>query len=102
MSMRITTDIHGRLQIINIVGFLSVPILGYFDKTLLGLGIALTLSGIIFFAAFAYKTKSLHFDWTSQKIFSWLFEDYADRAANLCCGTFVLILGLVVLNHELG
>ena len=100
--MRITTDIHGRLQIINLIGFLTVPILAYFNKTLLGLGIALTLSGLIFFTAFVYKTKSLHFDWTTQKVFKWFFEDYADRAANICYGTFLLILGLVILNHELG
>jgi len=100
--MRSTTEIHGRLQTINLIGFLTVPILAYFNKTLLGLGIALTLSGLIFFTAFLYKTKSLHFEWTTQKVFNWLFEDYADRAANISYGTFFLVLGLGFLYHELG
>ncbi len=100
--MRLTTDTHGRLQTINLLGFLNVPILGYFNKAFLGLGIAFTLSGLIFFVAFIFKTKSLHFDWTREKVFNWLFEDYADRAANFCYGTFFLILGLGILNHELG
>ena len=100
--MRLTTDIHGRLQIVNIAGFLIIPILGYFNKTDLGFGIALTLSGIIFFIAFVYKTKSLHFGWAREKVFNWLFEDYADRAANICYGVFFLILGVSILVHELG
>jgi hypothetical protein len=99
--MKLTKDIHGRLQLFNVIGFLAVPICGYVDRIIFGFGIAFTISGLLFVAAFLYKTESLFFDWTKEKIFDWLFKEYSHRAANLFYAGFFLLLGLASIIQEL-
>jgi hypothetical protein len=100
--MKLASDTHGRLQIINLIGFLNIPLFSFFNKIVLSVGISFMISGIVFVTASIYKTRSLYFDWLRKKVFDWLFEDYSDRASNIFCGIIFLVLGLAILIHELG
>jgi hypothetical protein len=91
----------GKLQIINLVGFLSIFIFEYFDKITLGCGLALTLSGLLSLIAFAINVEPIYNFVSGKIIFTWLFEKYSDRALNLFFGIFFFLIGVAILSSEL-
>jgi hypothetical protein len=84
----------------NIIVFTAMLLFIFFDKTILGVGIAFTISGLLSTLAFALNLEPLWMSIDTQTTFEWFFERYSRKALNLVYGLISLIIGIAALITE--
>jgi hypothetical protein len=99
--MRFFKGASGKLQIINVLGFLSILIFEYLDRIILGVGLAFMLSGVLSVIAFAIDAAPIYNFIGGKIIFDWLSEKNSEKALSLIFGVFLLVIGVVILCSDL-
>ncbi len=98
--MKFLTTAESKIRAANVIVFAGMLLLIYFDRTILGVGIAFTLSGLLSIFAFALNLEPLWMSIDTQTTFEWLFERYSKKALNLVYAMICLTIGIAALIAE--